>query len=102
MNLAQGVEFLESVPWKLIAIPSIALGFVIAFFDSFTNYRYKREDIRLQRDMRNLLVLLSDDSSRTKECVESIDETLLERAGYKPYRAPSAKEPELPRIGGAG
>jgi hypothetical protein len=100
--LAQGIPFLESIPWKTIAIPSIILGFAVALFDSITRYLYDRESRRLQRDNRDLLVLMRDDIVEIKDAVQDINETTLSNAGYMPYTVKSDKEPELPRIGRIG
>lgn len=99
MILAQGISFLESIPWKTIAVPAIILGFAVTLFDVFTRRKYDRESIKLQRDNRNLLVLMHDDIVEIKDATQDINETTMSNAGYKPYEMP-AEDPELPRIGG--
>jgi hypothetical protein len=102
MILAQGIPFLESIPWKTIAVPSIILGFAVTFFDVITRHRHDRAKLEILKDHRELLIRIDDHTSQINDAAHDINETTLSNAGYHPYTVKSDKEPELPPIGGEG
>jgi hypothetical protein len=88
--LAQGIQFLETIPWKTIVVPAVVLGFIVTIVDVIYRISQSRELIKLLRDIRDIAGHMYGDLSEIKDAAWDINETTLSNSGVQPL--PRSKE----------
>jgi hypothetical protein len=87
--LAQGIQLFEDIPWKMIAVPAIILGFLGATADSVARILQARQQRKLVKDIRDAVVRIHDMTAEILTVAGDTHETMLSTAKSVVY--PSKK-----------